>query len=57
MPYTVHTVLTHNGIQFAGNRPVNEEAEVAAAAYWAERDELRIYRWHAFIWVCEQPMI
>ncbi|MBL7590104.1 hypothetical protein INQ07_25530, partial [Escherichia coli] len=24
---------------------------------WAERDEPRIYRWHAFDWACEQTKI
>src|ERR671921_2864687 len=48
VPYTIHTVLTDNGIQFTDNTPVDEEAEDKAAAYWAERDEPRIYRWHSF---------
>jgi transposase InsO family protein len=34
---------------------VNAEAEVAA--YWAERDEPRLYRWHSFEWACEQTKI
>ena len=46
VPYTVHTVLTDNGIQFVDSTPVNEEAEAKAAAYWAERDEPRRDRWH-----------
>lgn len=53
VPYTIHTVLTDNGIQFTDNRPLDEEAEAKAAAYWAERDEPRIYRWHSFEWACE----
>ena len=57
VPYTIHTVLTDNGIQFADNHPVDEEAEAKAAAYWAERDEPRIYRWHSFEWACEQTKI
>jgi len=36
---------------------VNEEADAAADAYWAERDEPRIYRWHAFDWACDQTKI
>src|SRR3954449_5514135 len=48
VPYTIHTVLTDNGIQFTDNHPVDEEAEAKAAAYWAERNEPRIYRWHSF---------
>ena len=35
VPYTIHTVLTDNGIQFTNNRPADEEAEAKAAAYWA----------------------
>ena len=57
VPYTIHTVLTDNALQFTDNTPANEEAEAAAAAYWAERDEPRIYRWHAFDWACEQTRI
>jgi transposase InsO family protein len=57
VPYTIHTVLTDNGILFADNHPVDEEAEAKAAAYWAERDEPRIYRWHSFDWACEQTKI
>jgi transposase InsO family protein len=57
VPYTIHTVLTDNGIQFTDNRPVDEEAEAKAAAYWAARDEPRIYRWHSFEWACEQTKI
>jgi transposase InsO family protein len=41
VPYTVHTVLTDNGIQFVDSTPVNE-AEAKAAAYWAERNEPRL---------------
>ncbi|CAO4177811.1 Integrase core domain protein [Methylorubrum extorquens] len=33
VPYTIHTVLTDNGIQFADNHPVDEEAEAKVAAY------------------------
>ena len=33
VPYTIHTVLTDNGIQFTDNKPVNAEAEAKAAAY------------------------
>lgn len=55
--HTIHTVLTDNGIQFADNHPVNEEAEAKAAAYWAQRDEPRIYRWHSFDWACKQTKI
>ena len=47
--------LMYYCIRFTDNRPVNEEAAAAAAADWAERDEPRIYRWHAFDWACEQP--
>lgn len=56
VPYTIHTVLTDNGIQFADNHPVDEEAE-AKAAYWATQDRPRIYRWHSFGWACEQTKI
>ena len=38
MPYTIHTVLTDNGIQFTDNRPADEEAEAKAAAYWATQN-------------------
>src|SRR5215212_9959294 len=48
VPYTIHTVLTDNGIQFTDNRPVDEEAEAKAAAYWATQDRPRNYRWHSF---------
>jgi transposase len=41
VPYTVHTVLTDNGIQFVDSTPVNE-VEAKAAAYWAERNEPRL---------------
>ncbi len=50
VPYTVHMVLTDNVRR-------SEEAEAAAAAYSAERDEPRIDRWHAFDWSCEQTKI
>ena len=50
VPYTIHTVLTDNGIQFTDNHPVDEEAEAKAAAYWAIQDRPRIYRWHSFDW-------
>ncbi|ABY28550.1 integrase, catalytic region [Methylorubrum extorquens PA1] len=33
VPYTIHTVLTDNGIQFADNHPADEEAEAKAAAW------------------------
>ena len=33
VPYTIHTVLTDNGIQFTDNKPVNAEAEAKVAAY------------------------
>ncbi|SEI14893.1 Integrase core domain-containing protein [Methylobacterium sp. 275MFSha3.1] len=56
-PYTIHTVLTDNGIRFADNHPMDEEAEAKAAAYWATQDWPRIYRWHAFDWACEQTKI
>ncbi|GJE15286.1 IS481 family transposase ISMdi4 [Methylobacterium longum] len=55
--YTIHTVLTDNGIQFTDNKPVNEEAEAKAAAYWATQDGPRLYRWHSFEWACEQTKI
>ncbi len=57
VPYTIHTVLTDNGIQFTDNRPVDEEAEAKAAAYWATQDGPRLYRWHSFEWACEQTRI
>ena len=57
VPYRVHTVLTDNGTQFVDCTPINEEAEAKAAAYWAERDEPRLYRQHAFEWACEQNNI
>jgi transposase len=50
VPYTIHTVLTDNGIQFTDNHPLDEEAEAKAAAYWAIQDRPRIYRWHSFDW-------
>ncbi|KMO31180.1 integrase [Methylobacterium variabile] len=55
--YTIHTVRTDNGIQFTDNRPVDEEAEAQAAAYWATQNRPRIYRWHSFAWACEQTRI
>jgi transposase len=33
VPYTIHTVLTDNGIQLTDNHPVDEGAEAKAAAY------------------------
>jgi hypothetical protein len=54
VPYRVHTVLTDNGTQFVESSPVNEEAEAAAEAYWAARDEPRIWRVHAFDHAREQ---
>ena len=57
VPYTIHTVLTDNGIQFTDNHPVDEEAEAKAAAYWATQDRPRIYRWHSFDWACQQTKI
>lgn len=53
VPYRIHTVLTDNGTQFVESSPVNEEAEAAAEAYWAARDEPRIWRVHAFDHACE----
>ena len=37
VPYTIHTVLTDDGIQFTDDKPVNAEAEAKVAAYWAAR--------------------
>ncbi len=54
VPYTIHTVLTDNGTQFADCTPINEEAEAKAEAYWAERNQPRIYRLHAFESACEK---
>ena len=54
VPYRIHTVLTDNGTQFVGRTPVNGEAEAAAEACWAARDEPRIRRVHAFDHACEQ---
>ena len=54
VPYTIHTVLTDNGTQFVDCTPINEEAEAEAEAFWAERDEPRLYRLHAFASACEQ---
>ncbi len=54
VPYTIHTVLTDNGTQFVDNTPINQEAEAEAEAYWAERDEPRLYRLHAFAAACEK---
>ena len=44
VPYTIHTVLTDNGIQFTDKRPGDEEAEVKAAAFWETQDRPRIDR-------------
>ena len=57
VPYTIHTVLTDNGIQFTDTRPVDEEAEAKAAACWATQDTPRLYRWHSFEWACEQTKV
>jgi transposase InsO family protein len=57
VPYTIHTVLTDNGTQFVDCTPINEEAEAKAEAYWAERDEPRLYRLHAFESACEKSGI
>jgi len=57
VPYTIHTVPTDIGIQFANNRPLDEEAEAKAAAYWAPQDRPGIYRWHSFDCACEQTKI
>lgn len=57
VPYTVHTVLTDNGTQFVDTTPVSAEAEAKAEAYWAERDEPRLYRWHPFDWACNQNKV
>ena len=57
VPYTIHIVLTDNGIQFTDTTPVDEEAEAKAAAYWATQDGPRLYRWHPFDWACEQNKI
>jgi len=54
VPYRIHTALTDNGTQFIDRTPVNEEAEAAADAYWAARDEPRIWRRHAFDLACER---
>lgn len=54
VPYRVHTVLTGNGTQFVDRTPVNEEAEAAAGAHWAARDEPRIRRVRASDHACEQ---
>ncbi len=45
------------GIQFTDNKPVDEEAEAKAAAYWATQDGPRLYRPHSFEWACEQTKI
>ena len=42
------------GTQFVDCTPINEEAEAEAEAFWAERDEPRLYRLHAFASACEQ---
>ena len=57
VPYTIHAVLTDNGIQFTDNRPAGEEAEAKAAAYWATQDGPHLYRWHSFEWACEQTKV
>ncbi len=57
VPYTIHTVLTDNGTQFVDNTPTNREAEAIAEAYWAVRDEPRLYRLHAFAGACEKSGI
>jgi transposase InsO family protein len=57
VPYTIHTVLTDNGTQFVDSSPINEEAETKAEAYWAERNEPRLYRLHAFAAACERSGI
>src|ERR687898_428539 len=57
VPSTIHTVLTDNGTQFVGCTPINKEAEAKAEAYWAERDEPRLYRLHAFESACEKSGI
>lgn len=54
VPYTIHTVLTDNGTQVVDTTPTNVEAEAAAEAYWAARDEPRIHLVHAFAHACEQ---
>ena len=54
VPYRIHTVLTDNGTQFVDCTPTNPEAEAAIEAYWATRDEPRIYLVHAFAHACEQ---
>lgn len=33
VPYTIHTVLTENGVQFTDNKSVNVEAKAKVAAY------------------------
>ena len=53
VPYRINTVLTDNGTQFIDRTPSNEEAEAKADAYWATRDEPRIWRVHAFDHACE----
>jgi len=57
VPYKIHTVLTDNGTQFVENTPINSEAETKVEAYWAERNETRIYLVHAFAHACEQNSI
>src|SRR4051812_23907832 len=54
VPYRIHTVLTDNGTQFVDRTPVNQEAEAKADAYWATRDEPRIWLVHAFDHACER---
>jgi hypothetical protein len=48
VPYRIHTVLTDNGTQFVDRTPSNEDAELAAEAYWAARGEPRVWLVHAF---------
>ncbi len=57
VPYKIHTVLTDNGTQFVENTPINPEAEAKVEAYWAERNETRVYLVHAFAHACEQNSI
>ena len=54
VPYRIHTVLTDNGRQFVDRTPSNPEHEAKAAAYWATRDEPRIWLRHAFNYAREQ---
>ena len=54
VPYRIHTVLTDNGTRFVDRTPINEESEAKADAYWATREEPRIWLVHAFDHACEQ---